>query len=177
VREPRKKLQKGKTLTVALLGRAVPVVDTPNGLRAMTKDTPDDPASVARYLEGKFGGALPQVRTAMAKLARSFLPKELATRAYSLYETFRPPVPTRTRGWGAKGELDLEKLGALADWGVSRRRWPRRCDAMVRRRVAQQRRTQAQRIRYNRAVMRQGTRGELPGDLSVPHRLPESQRR
>ena len=114
VREQRKKLQKGKTATVALLGRAVPVVHTPKGLRARTKDTPDDPASVARYLEGKFGGALPAVRAAMAKLAGSFPPKELAARAYSLYEKFRPAVPTGTRGWGAKGELDLEKLKALA---------------------------------------------------------------
>jgi hypothetical protein len=81
VREQRKKLQKGKTLTVALLGRAVPVVRTPEGLRALTKDKPDDPASVARYLEAKFGGALTEVRTAMAKLARSFPPKELAAGA------------------------------------------------------------------------------------------------
>jgi hypothetical protein len=106
VREERKKLQKGKTVTVALLGRAGPVVHTPDGLRALSKATPDDPASVARYLEGKFGGALPEVRTAMAKLARSFPPKELATRAYTLYEKFRPAVPTGTRGWGAKGELE-----------------------------------------------------------------------
>src|ERR1700675_3600442 len=114
VREQRKKLQKGKTLTVALLGRAVPVVRTPDGLRALIKDKPDDPAAVTRYLEGKFGEALPEVRTAMAKLTRSFPPKELATRAYSLYEKFRPAVPTGTRGWGAKGELDLKKLKALA---------------------------------------------------------------
>ena len=114
VRKERKKPQKGKTLTVALLGRAVPVVRTPAGLRALTKGKPEDPASVARYLEGKFGGALPEVRTAMMKLARSTPPKELAARAYSLYEKFRPAVPTGTRGWGAKGELDLERLKALA---------------------------------------------------------------
>jgi hypothetical protein len=114
VREQRKKLQKGKTLTVALLGRAVPVVRTPDGLRALTKDKPDDSAAVTRYLEGKFGEALPEVRTAMGKLARSFPPKELAARAYNLYEKFRPAVPTGTRGWGAKGDLDLEKLKALA---------------------------------------------------------------
>src|SRR5512136_524812 len=44
VREHRKKLQKGKRLTVALLGRAVPVLRTPDGLRALTKDRPGDPA-------------------------------------------------------------------------------------------------------------------------------------
>jgi hypothetical protein len=93
---------------------AVRVVRTPDGLRALTKDKPDDPAAVTRYLEGKFGEAFPEVRTAMAKLARSFPPKELATRAYSLYEQFRPAVPTGTRGWGAKGDLDLEKIKGLA---------------------------------------------------------------
>jgi hypothetical protein len=103
MREQRKTLQKGKTLTVALLGRAVPVVRTSDGLRALTKDKRDDPAAVIRYLEGKFGDALPEVRAAMAKLARSFPPKGLATRAYSLYETFRPAVPTGTGGWGLKG--------------------------------------------------------------------------
>jgi hypothetical protein len=49
-------------------------------------------------------------------------------------------------------------------------------DAILRRWAAQQRRTQARRIRYNRAAARQGTRTEPPGDLSVPCSLPESQR-
>jgi hypothetical protein len=43
-------------------------------------------------------------------------------------------------------------------------------------RAARQRRAQAQRVRYNRAVMKQGTRGELTGDLSVPCGLTESHR-
>jgi hypothetical protein len=115
VREQRKKLQKGKTLTVALLGRAVPVVHTPEGLRALSKDKPDDPTAVARYLEGKFGEVLPDVRAAMNQLARSRPPKKLAAEAYALYEKFRPAVPAGTRGWGAKGELDLERLKALAE--------------------------------------------------------------
>jgi len=114
VREQRKKLRKGKTLTVALLGRAVPVVQTPDGLRALTKDKPHDPVAVTRYLDGKFGDALPEVRTAMATLARALPPKELAARACSLYEQFRPAVPTGTRGWGAKGALDLERVIGLA---------------------------------------------------------------
>jgi hypothetical protein len=46
--------------------------------------------------------------------ALSFPPKELATRAYSLYEEFRPAAPTGTRGWGARGDLGLGKLKALA---------------------------------------------------------------
>lgn len=113
VREHRKKLQKGKTLTIALLGRAVPVVHTPDGLRALTKDKPDDPTSVTRYLEGKFGEALAEVRAAMTRLARSLPSKDLATRAYGLYEKFRPEIPSGARGWGAKGELDLARLKEL----------------------------------------------------------------
>jgi len=113
VREHRKNLQKGKALTVALLGRAVPVVRTPDGLRALTKDKPDDPASVTRYLEGKFGEALPDVRAAMTRLARSLPVKDLATHAYTIYEKFRPETPAGTRGWGAKGELDLARFTEL----------------------------------------------------------------
>jgi hypothetical protein len=113
VREHRKKLQKGKTLTIALLGRAVPVVHTPDGLRALTKDKPDDPARVTRYLEGKFGEALPDVRAAMTRLARSLPAKDLATRAYAIYEKFRPEIPAGARGWGAKGDLDLARLKEL----------------------------------------------------------------
>ncbi len=69
---------------------------------------------MTKYLEGEFGEALPDVRAAIEQLVRSFPPKELATRAYSLYEKFRPAVPTGTRRWGAKADLDLEKLKALS---------------------------------------------------------------
>ena len=114
VRQHRTKLRKGKTLTVGLLGRAVPVTRTPDGLRALTKDKPDDPTSVTRYLEGKFGEALADVRAAMEQLARSLPPKDLAAQAYGLYEKFRPGVPTGAKGWGAKGAFDLAQLKALA---------------------------------------------------------------
>ncbi len=52
----------------------------------------------------------------------------------------------------------------------------RRHEAILRRRAVQQHRTQAERVRYNRAGRRQGTRGELPGELSGPRTLAESQR-
>lgn len=51
-----------------------------------------------------------------------------------------------------------------------------RREAILRRRAAQQRRTQAKRVRYNRAAAMQRTQGELTGDLSVPCSLTESQR-
>jgi hypothetical protein len=31
-----------------------------------------------------------------------------------LYEAFRPSLPAGTRGWGAKGTLDLAAVGRLA---------------------------------------------------------------
>jgi hypothetical protein len=31
-------------------------------------------------------------------------------RAFSLYERFRPVIPEGVRGWGAKGELDLDLI-------------------------------------------------------------------
>jgi hypothetical protein len=100
--------------TVELLGRAVPVVRTRDGLRAAAGAKPDNPESVERYLAGKFGESLKAARAAMAALARAHAPTVLAARAFSLYEEFRPVVPSGQRGWGAKGELDLGRVREMA---------------------------------------------------------------
>jgi len=99
---------------VELLGRAVPVVRTPAGLRAAKDGKPGDPAAVERYLAAKFGAALAPARAAMKALARAFEPEDLAGRAFELYERFRPAIPAGTRGWGAKGTLDLGVIRSLA---------------------------------------------------------------
>jgi hypothetical protein len=114
VREKRKKLRPKETITVDLLHRAVPAIHTKDGLRALSKDKPDNPATVERYLESKFGDALKDARSAMQTLAKSRTPTKLAAEAYHLYEQFRPSVPPGTRGWGAKGTLDLAKIRKLA---------------------------------------------------------------
>ena len=49
----------------------------------------------------------------MQKLAKAFEPKELAERAFGLYERFRPSIAEGVKGWGAKGELDLGVLEEL----------------------------------------------------------------
>jgi hypothetical protein len=49
-------------------------------------------------------------------------------------------------------------------------------EAILRRRAAQESRTLAQRVRYNRAAAMQRTQGELTGDLPVSRSLTESQR-
>jgi len=99
---------------VALLGRAVPVLHTDEGLRATGKDQkPVVPASVQRYLASKFGDALPAVRNAMEALAKSREPEALAEEGFRLYEAFRPGVPAGESGWGAKGTLSLKKIEQL----------------------------------------------------------------
>lgn len=112
VEDHRKTLKVGKTLSVDLLHRAVQVTHTPDGLRALSKDRPISPESVERYLENSFGDALNEAREAMMDLARSLPPKEIAARAYRLYEDFRPEVPEGVRGWGAKGELYIARIRA-----------------------------------------------------------------
>ena len=108
--------------TVELLGRAVPVVHTPKGLRAAKDGRADSAEAVERYLASRFGDALEPAREAMAALAARFPPRELAAHAYSLYERFRPEVPAGERGWGAKGVLDLARLAALAPGSAAPRR-------------------------------------------------------
>jgi hypothetical protein len=49
------------TSTVDILHLGVPAVRTPQGLRALSKGRPIEPASVQRYLEGTFGDALDDV--------------------------------------------------------------------------------------------------------------------
>ena len=109
-----KKKTPGRKVEIELLGRVFPAVETDGGLRALAKDKPADPASVHRYLESKFGDDLAAVRAAMKVLAKSRTPQQLAEEAYALYEAFRPEIPRGTRGWGAKGVLDLAKVRALA---------------------------------------------------------------
>lgn len=114
VRERKKALRRGEALHVDLLGRAVPATATAEGLRALSKDEPISPESVARYLEAKFGDALPEARAAMESLASSLPSERLAGEAFRLYERFRPEVPAGAKGWGAKGILDIGRILALA---------------------------------------------------------------
>jgi hypothetical protein len=120
--------------TVELMHRAVPVMDTPDGLRALAKGAPLDPRAVERYLCARFGRSLDAVTAAMRALAGSRPAAALAQEAWPMYERFRPQVPAGARGWGAAGELDLDAISAAA--GDERR--PRRVAAApARRRAAQ----------------------------------------
>ena len=109
-----KKARAAKLIGVPLLGREVPAMQTPQGLRAINQGKAIDPGSVERYLAQKFGADLADVQAALQALAGAYTPKQLAAQAYPLYEKFRPKVPEGEKGWGAKGELNLEAIRHLA---------------------------------------------------------------
>jgi hypothetical protein len=99
---------------IEILGRSVPAISTSQGLRAEIKGEQIDAEAVQKYLTQKFGDDLDEVRTAMEALANAYTKKQLESEAYSLYEKFRPKIPEGTKGWGAKGDLDLDFIRSLA---------------------------------------------------------------
>jgi hypothetical protein len=98
---------------IELMGRSIPVIEEGDGVRAITKDKAIDPDSVIRYISKKFGASLEEIKAAMVDLAASFEPGTLNAKAFKLYESFRPEIPRGKKGWGAKGELDAEKIRSL----------------------------------------------------------------
>lgn len=106
--------KRGEEFFVGICGRSVPAISTEDGVRAVTRDRPVDPESVERYLESKFGQSLETVRAAMHDLAKSIRPGQLNESAFGLYEKFRPAIPEGKAGWGAKGELDVDRIRSLA---------------------------------------------------------------
>ena len=109
-----KKEKPAKVEFIEILGRGVPAVKTPNGLRAAIQGEAIHAGSVEAYLKQKFKDDLDEARSAMEKLAKAYTPKQLEKEAYGLYEKFRPKIPEGTKGWGAKGELDLDYIRSLA---------------------------------------------------------------
>lgn len=110
--EPRK-VGLGEDFWVDVCGRAVPAKQTPLGVRAVVKDEPIDPEKVRGYLASKFGDDLERVREAMQELAGAFEAEALQESAFHLYERFRPQIESGKRGWGQKGDLDLDLIRAL----------------------------------------------------------------
>lgn len=118
--EEEKKKEKGKKKEapvefVEILGRGVPAMKTPDGIRAAIDGKPVYAESVETYLKQKFGDDFEEARAAMQKLAKAYTPKQLESKAYDLYEKFRPEIPEGKKGWGAKGELDLDYIRSLAE--------------------------------------------------------------
>jgi len=114
-KEDKKKERAAKPDFIELLGRGIPAVKTPKGLRAAIKGEPIHAESVQTYLEQKFKDDLDDTRPTLKKLAKAYTPKQLESKAYALYEKFRPEIPEGVKGWGAKGELDLDYIRSLAE--------------------------------------------------------------
>ncbi len=104
----------GEEFWIDLMGRDIPAKNTGDGVRAVSGDDPVSPDSARKYLQDKLGDNLDAVHEALEDLADSMPPNQLASRAYGLYEKFRPKIPSGRAGWGAKGELDLALVRSLA---------------------------------------------------------------
>lgn len=105
---------RGEEFFVEICGRQVPAINTTDGVRAVIKNQPIESKSVERSLESKFGESLGTVRSAMFDLAKAFRPEQLLKNAFSLYEGFRPAIPEGVKGWGAKGNLDIDRIRSSA---------------------------------------------------------------
>ena len=106
--------KRGEGFFVEICGRQVPAINTTGGVRAVIKNQPIEAKSVELYLESKFGESLGTVRSAMRDLAKAFRPEQLLKNAFRLYEEFRPAIPEGVTGWGAKGNLDIDRIRSLA---------------------------------------------------------------
>lgn len=102
IAEMRAKLRPGQTVDVSFIDRVVSIVRMPEGLRAVVKNRPIDPASVELYLGEKFGDHIDSVAEAMISLAETLPPSLLAECAFELYEQFRPET----------SELDIDRITA-----------------------------------------------------------------
>ena len=111
----KKKEKQVEVQFIEVLGRDVPAVETAHGLRAAIEGKPISAGSVEGYLKQRFGEDYETARAAMEKLAKAYTPKQLKSKAYDLYEKFRPEIPEGKKGWGAKGELDLDYIRSLAE--------------------------------------------------------------
>jgi hypothetical protein len=103
----------GELVHVNLMGRAIPSVRVGKSVRAADKGKPADPEAVRRYLRSKFGDHLPEAEASLRSLAAAYPADELAEAAYPLYQQFRPEIPKGKKGWGAEGELDLDRVRSL----------------------------------------------------------------
>jgi hypothetical protein len=100
--------------TTRLLGKDVRLTHDADGvvLADAGEGKPAPAAPVAAYIAKAFGSRLAEVRAAMNALAARHDPDELNRIGFRLYEDFRPDIPEGVKGWGAKGELRLDRIDA-----------------------------------------------------------------
>jgi hypothetical protein len=101
-----------KVLQVELLHRAVPVVQTPGGLRALSKEQPIVAASVEKYLSSKFKEALSPVSAAMAELADSRNVNDSPPRLTAFINSFGRPFLPASRVGERRGRSVWRRSGS-----------------------------------------------------------------
>jgi hypothetical protein len=104
VQEERRKAA-GRQLHGDLLGRAVPAVNTAEGLRALSKDRPITPTSVQRYLDNKFDSELSAAIAAMRQLAKSRTPARLPRRVFTSTSSSVRTCPPVSRAGAQQASL------------------------------------------------------------------------
>jgi hypothetical protein len=109
----KEEMERREVERIELMGRRIPITKESGQIRATEKDKAIDPDSVRRYLQDKYGENLDETIGAMEELVNSYEPQELDRIAFHLYEQFRPDIPKGKRGWGAKGELNPQKIREL----------------------------------------------------------------
>jgi len=109
--------KKAKKEKFDVFGNSVYGKTTEKGRFAVESGKAIVPNTVKAYLHRAFKDDYDRVREAFEALANSLEPEEIGSKAYNLYEKFRPVVPDGARGWGAHGVLDLKHVQALAASG------------------------------------------------------------
>jgi hypothetical protein len=73
----------------------LPAVNTDEGVRAVTKSVPIAPDAVERYLESKFGEALPEARKVLMELANALVAHQ---------SVWVGSIFSLGHAWGGKGD-------------------------------------------------------------------------
>ena len=63
----------------------------------------------------EFRADLPESGAPDGRTRRFASPERLAAWAFQLYEQFRPVIPGGKAGWGAAGDLELDKIRGLKE--------------------------------------------------------------
>jgi hypothetical protein len=100
----------GSRRTFSLMGTTLQIVSTSAGLRALGADSKEqEPEKTWKLLKQRFGTALGHVAHEMRQAAKK-AGDGLEATAFDFYIHIRPNIPSGTKGWGAHGHLDINKI-------------------------------------------------------------------
>lgn len=97
------------TRTLSLMNQTICANRTPGGLRALGNNEEQDPHRIWKLLTKRLGDDLPFVLLRMQEAAEA-AGDDLDGTAYNYYVHIRPDIPHGTKGWGAHGHLQTNRL-------------------------------------------------------------------